>query len=280
MQEQQCLQNIPISVTYDIGTPKHDQEGRTITWEFDRFYLVAVYVPNAGSKLKWLEYRTTEWDVDFRNYLKGLELKGKPVILVGDLNIAYLDIDVYNPAEYERYPCFTPEEKASFNTFQSLGFVDTFRHIYPGKVKFSFWDVRGNMRRDNKGWRLDYAIVSEAILNSVLDSEIHSEYWGSDHWPISITLDLSKIDLKAFNEAINWDDILNDDKSDMDFEEDKLDMDFGFEDIDENDSNEEIPKKPDDTLQRENEENFEEAHSDRDNDSVYSYETPPDDFNF
>ena len=170
-----------MSVKFDIDSPKHDKEGRTITCEFEKFYLVAVYVPNSGSSLKWLDYRVNEWDVDFRNYLKSLEMKGKPVVLIGDLNIAPSDIDVYNPQGYERYPCFTPEEKSSFESFKKLGFVDTFRMKYPGKIKFSFWDVRSNMRRENKGWRLDYAVVSKYMCPSVLDSQIHTEIWGSDH---------------------------------------------------------------------------------------------------
>ncbi|CAI2359653.1 unnamed protein product [Moneuplotes crassus] len=222
---------IPLSVKYDIGIPKHDKEGRTITLEYEKFYLVAVYVPNAGSSLKWLNYRVAQWDVDFRNYLKSLELKGKPVILMGDLNVAQLDIDVYNPQGYDRYPCFTEEERTSFSMFKNLGFIDTFREIYPGKIKFSFWDVRSSMRKENKGWRLDYAIVSKSIFPAVVDSEIHTDIWGSDHCPISLTFDQSYIDLDDFKEDINFDENDSDDKSEMDFEEEeKINMpDFDCE---------------------------------------------------
>ena len=260
---------MPISVKYNIGVPKHDKEGRIITWEFEKFYLVAVYVPNSGSNLKWLDYRCNEWDIDFRNYLKSLELKGKPVILLGDLNVAPLDIDVYNPQGYEKYPWFTAEEKCSFAFLKNLGFIDTFREKYPGKIRFSFWDVRSNMRRENKGWRLDYALVSKSIYGSVVDSEIHTDIWGSDHWPISLTVDLSLIDIEEFKQDINWDDILDDEKSDMNFDDDEEEKinefqyehseDFKLNEIinEDNLNNSEIQIKEDD-IDKE----------------IYSYETP------
>jgi len=178
--------------------PKHDKEGRTITLEFEKFFYVGVYVPNSGATLKWQEYRTDEWDLDFRCYLKGLEQKGKPVILMGDLNVAHQEIDIFDPKRNENMACFTPEERQSFTNFCQLGFVDTFRELYPGKIKYSFWDIRDKSRKENKGWRLDYAMVSKQIMHLVKDSEIHNDYWGSDHCPISITCDIENIDLEEF----------------------------------------------------------------------------------
>ena len=259
---------IPLSVKYNIGISKHDKEGRTITCEFEKFYLVAVYVPNSGSTLKWLEYRCNEWDVDFRNYLKSLELKGKPVILIGDLNVAPLDIDVYNPQGYDKYPCFTAEEKWSFDTLKNLGFVDTFREKYPGKIRFSFWDVRSNMRRENKGWRLDYAMVSKSIFPVVVDSEIHTDIWGSDHCPISITLDHSQIDLEEFKQEINWNDILDDDKSDMNFDEEEEDEINVYE----YEHSEDF--KLNEINNEENILNIVEEKEEKINQEIFSYETP------
>ena len=195
----------PISAKYDIGVPKHDKEGRTITLEFDKFFLVASYVPNSGATLKWQEYRTDEWDLDFRCYIKSLEQKGKPVVLIGDMNVSHKEIDNFDPKRNENQACFTPEERQSFTNFLSLGFCDTFRELYPGKIKYSFWDIRDKSRRENKGWRLDYAIVSKGLMDHVLDSEIHNEYWGSDHCPISISLNLKAIDLNKFVEYMALD---------------------------------------------------------------------------
>jgi exodeoxyribonuclease III len=213
----------PISVVYDIGIAKHDREGRTITLEFDKFFLVGVYVPNSGATLKWHEYRTNEWDLDFRAYLKGLERKGKPVVLAGDLNVAHQDIDIYDPKRNEQMACFTPAERQSFSNFVRMGFTDTFRELYPGKIKYSFWDIRDKSRKENKGWRLDYVMISNSAMHAVKDSEIHNEYWGSDHCPVSMTLDATKIDLKQFTEDLknHTEEYAEDEerKSDLDMED-------------------------------------------------------------
>jgi exodeoxyribonuclease-3 len=259
---------VPLSVKYDIGVPKHDREGRTITLEYEKFYLVAVYVPNSGVALKWLEYRVNEWDVDFRNYLKSLELKGKPVVLVGDLNVAPLDIDVYNPQGNDKNPCFTEEERCSYASFKSLGFNDTFREKYPGKIKFSFWDVRQNMRKENKGWRLDYALVSKNVLPWVSDSQIHCDIWGSDHWPISVTIEHELIDVDEFREEMNCDE-LESEKSEMNFSDDEiLSPDNNLQcDFDPNSgSNEELSENWADNTIEENEANKE---------NIQEYQTPP-----
>jgi len=193
----------PISVVYDIGVPKHDKEGRTITLEFEKFYLVGVYVPNVGATLKWHEYRINEWDLDFRAYLKDLERRGKPVIVVGDLNVAHEDIDIYDPRRNEKMACFTKEEKQSFTNFLRMGYVDTFRYLYPGKIKYSYWDIRDKSRKENKGWRLDYCVVSRYLKDALVEAEIHNDYWGSDHCPVSVTLDLEKVDMEEFNIECN-----------------------------------------------------------------------------
>lgn len=192
----------PLNVVYDIGTPKHDREGRTITLEFEKFFLIGVYVPNSGATLKWHEYRTNEWDLDFRAYLKSLELKGKPIILAGDLNVAHQDIDIYDPKRNEQMACFTPPERQSFSNFLRMGYTDSFRYQYPGKIKYSFWDIRDKSRKENKGWRLDYVVISKWLDKNIKEAEIHGEYWGSDHCPVSLTIDVQNIDLLGFQEQV------------------------------------------------------------------------------
>ena len=137
-----------------------------LTAEFEKFYLVAVYVPNAGDKLKRHVYRTTKWDVDFQAYLKQLELT-KPVILAGDLNVAHQEIDIYDPAGKHKISGYTPEERSNFSDLLEEGFVDTFRHFYPSIKKFSFWSARGGLRPKNMGWRLDYFLVSQGFLGNI-----------------------------------------------------------------------------------------------------------------
>ena len=114
--------------------------------------------------------------------------------------MAHQEIDIYDPKRNENMACFTPEEKQSFSNFLSYGFKDTFRELYPGKIQYTFWDIRDKSRKENKGWRLDYAVASNYLIDSkvVIESEIHNNYWGSDHCPISVTIDATKIDLKAF----------------------------------------------------------------------------------
>lgn len=180
----------PLSVRYGLGISDHDSEGRLVTLEFDTFYLVTGYVPNSGDGLKRLSYRVTEWDPALINYLKELE-KSKPVVLTGDLNCAHEEIDIYNPAGNKRSAGFTDEERKSFETnFLSNGFVDTFRKQHPGVVGYTYWGYRHGGRKYNRGWRLDYFLVSESIADKVHDSYILPDVIGSDHCPIGLVMKL------------------------------------------------------------------------------------------
>lgn len=180
----------PLSIRYGLGISDHDSEGRLVTVEFDTFYLVTGYVPNSGDGLKRLSYRVTEWDPALSNYLKELE-KSKPVVLTGDLNCAYEEIDIYNPAGNKRSAGFTDEERKSFETnFLSNGFVDTFRKQHPGVVGYTYWGYRHGGRKYNRGWRLDYFLVSESIADKVHDSYILPDVIGSDHCPIGLVMKL------------------------------------------------------------------------------------------
>ncbi|KAJ4980127.1 hypothetical protein NE237_010907 [Protea cynaroides] len=180
----------PHSVTYGLNKSDHDSEGRLVTVEFDSFYLICSYVPNSGDGLRRLTYRVTQWDEDLSNYMKELE-KSKPVILAGDLNCAHQEIDIYNPAGNRRSAGFTDEERNSFETnFLSRGFVDTFRRQHPGVVGYTYWGYRHGGRATNRGWRLDYFLVSESIADKVHDSYIVPDVTGSDHCPIGLILKL------------------------------------------------------------------------------------------
>jgi len=175
----------PISVKYDLGIKKHDLEGRTITAEFENFYLVTCYVPNAGQDLSGLSYRTQEWDIDFKNYLNELRKK-KHVILCGDLNCAHKDIDIHNP-KVKKAAGFTPEERKAFGELLDSGFVDTFRHFYPDLQKFSYFNAKKiDNKKNNIGWRLDYFLVDKEGLSSIKDSLINEKIEGSDHLPIEL----------------------------------------------------------------------------------------------
>lgn len=180
----------PLSVKYGLGILDHDSEGRLVTVEFDTFYLISGYVPNSGDGLKRLSYRVEQWDPSLSNYMKELE-KSKPVILTGDLNCAHQEIDIFNPAGNRRSAGFTDEERESFDVnFLSRGFVDTFRQQHPGVVGYTYWGYRHGERNSNKGWRLDYFLVSESIADNVYDSYILPDVKGSDHCPIGLILKL------------------------------------------------------------------------------------------
>ncbi|KAE9619735.1 putative DNA-(apurinic or apyrimidinic site) lyase transcription regulator SAP family [Lupinus albus] len=180
----------PHSVKYGLGISDHDSEGRLVTAEFDTFYLICGYIPNSGDGLKRLSYRVTQWDPSLSDYLKELE-KSKPVILTGDLNCAHEEIDIYNPAGNKRSAGFTDEERKSFATnFLSRGFVDTFRSQHPGVIGYTYWGYRHGGRKTNKGWRLDYFLVSESIADKVHDSYILPDVVGSDHCPIGLVIKL------------------------------------------------------------------------------------------
>ncbi|UII29359.1 exodeoxyribonuclease III [Fulvivirga maritima] len=177
----------PISVTYDLDYEEHDQEGRVITAEFESFYLINVYTPNSGQGLKRLDYRQT-WDEYFLGYMKKLEEK-KPVILCGDLNVAHEEIDIARPKQnYNKSAGFTQQEIDGFDKYLAEGYVDAFRHFYPEEVKYSYWNYMFNARANNVGWRIDYFLVSQALMPKVEDSQIHNEYMGSDHCPVELVM--------------------------------------------------------------------------------------------
>ena len=177
----------PLSIQYDMGIAKHDDEGRVICAEFEDFYLVNVYVPNSGSDLKRLSYRQ-EWDKDFKAYLKEQE-KTKPVVVCGDFNVAHRDIYLANPKpNYNKSAGYMQEEIDGMDAYLGNGFVDTFRHFHPEQVKYSWWSYRAGARERNVGWRIDYFLVSEAFLPNVSNAEIHNEIMGSDHCPVSINI--------------------------------------------------------------------------------------------
>ncbi len=173
----------PINVTYGIGIEEHDNEGRVITAEFSEYYFVTVYTPNSKDKLLRLDYRMI-WEDEFLKYLKNLE-KSKPVIVCGDLNVAHKEIDLKNPKTNTRNPGFTIEERNKFTNLLDSGFIDTFRYFYPDKeFAYSWWSYRGNARKNNTGWRIDYFCVSESLKNRITDAQIQSNIEGSDHCPV------------------------------------------------------------------------------------------------
>lgn len=174
----------PINVTYGLGIGKHDTEGRVITAEYDKFYLVTSYVPNSGRGLPRLPYRSKEWDVDFREYLNKLN-KTKPVIMCGDLNVAHLEIDLANPKTNRKTAGFTAEERQGFTDLLAEGYIDSYRELYPEKEgAYTFWTYMGNARAKNVGWRLDYFVLSERLKEDLCDNVIRKDVMGSDHCPI------------------------------------------------------------------------------------------------
>jgi exodeoxyribonuclease-3 len=185
----------PLSVHNGIGNEKHDGEGRVITAEFDNYYLVTVYTPNAqnhdeNKRPRRLDYRTLEWDVDFLSYAKGLEKK-KPVVFCGDLNVAHREVDLANPRNNRKNAGFTDEERAGFDNILSAGFVDSFRHMNPEATDaYSWWSYRAGARKRNVGWRIDYFCVSESLKTEIRAAEIHADVHGSDHCPVYLELSL------------------------------------------------------------------------------------------
>eukprot|EP00850_Spirogloea_muscicola_P006070 SM000028S10164 [mRNA] locus=s28:753933:757696:- [translate_table: standard] len=176
----------PISVRYGMGIDDHDKEGRLITAEYEGHYVVVCYVPNSGDQLVRLDYRQHQWDRSLSAYLKMLE-HTKPVILTGDLNCAYEEIDIYNPMGNKRSAGFTVEERESFaRHYLQNGFVDTFRRQHPKKVAYTYWGYRMKTRPKNQGWRLDYFLVSEQLYDRVLDSYTIPDFPGSDHCPLGL----------------------------------------------------------------------------------------------
>ena len=176
-----------LSVSYGIGIEEHDQEGRVITAEYEDFYLVNCYTPNAQAELKRLEYRL-DWEAAFLGYLKELEIT-KPVILCGDLNVAHQNIDLKNWKTNGKNPGFSPEERNAFTNFLENGFVDTFRYFYPDlEGAYSWWSYRFNARKNNSGWRIDYFCVSEVLKDQLDEAFILNDVHGSDHCPVGLKL--------------------------------------------------------------------------------------------
>ena len=178
-----------LSFTYGVGIAEHDTEGRVITLEYEDFYLVTCYTPNAQQELARLDYRMV-WEDAFLAYLKGLDEK-KPVILCGDLNVAHKPIDLKNPGSNKRNAGFTDEERGAFSRLLENGFVDSFRHLYPDlEGAYSWWSYRFNARANNAGWRIDYFVVSQRLVEKIQAASIHPDVMGSDHCPVSVVLDL------------------------------------------------------------------------------------------
>ena len=177
----------PIQVNYGIGIEEHDQEGRVITLEFEKFYLVNCYTPNAKRELERLDYRM-QWEDDFRKYLLKLD-KTKPVILCGDLNVAHQEIDLKNPKTNRGNAGFTDEERSKMTELLDSGFVDSFRYLYPNQSdSYSWWSYMGHAREKNIGWRIDYFIVSEKLKKYIEEAKIHPDIFGSDHCPVELII--------------------------------------------------------------------------------------------
>ncbi len=178
----------PISVTKGLGIEEHDNEGRAITLEYEDFYLVNVYVPNAQNELKRIDYRM-RWEDDFRAYLKELE-KTKPVITCGDFNVAFQEIDLKNPKSNRGNAGFSDEERGKMGELQGAGFIDTWRFFYPDlEGVYSWWSYRFNARANNAGWRIDYFLVSESLKDRLKKAEILTDVMGSDHCPVVLEID-------------------------------------------------------------------------------------------
>ena len=179
----------PLSVKYGIGIEEHDKEGRVITIEFDKFFLVNIYTPNSKRELERLDYRQV-WEDEIRKYLLNLN-KTKPVIMCGDLNVAHKEIDLKNPKTNTHNAGFTIEERNKMTELLDAGFVDTFRYLYPDKEnEYSWWSYMRKAREKNVGWRIDYFIVSEDIKDKIKEASIYSEVMGSDHCPVGLEIEL------------------------------------------------------------------------------------------
>ncbi len=176
----------PLNVTYGIGIDEHDHEGRVITLEMPDFFLVTVYTPNSQDELRRLDYRM-KWEDDFQDYLQRLDAK-KPVIVCGDLNVAHQEIDLKNPKTNRRNAGFTDEEREKFTALLNKGFIDTFRTLYPEQITYSWWSYRFRAREKNAGWRIDYFVTSQRLLERIKDAKIHTEILGSDHCPVELLL--------------------------------------------------------------------------------------------
>lgn len=179
----------PISVRYGIGQEEHDKEGRVITLEYEKYFLVTIYTPNSKRELERLEYRM-EWEDEIRKYLISLD-KIKPVIMCGDLNVAHNEIDLKNPKTNRRNAGFTDEERGKMTELLNDGFTDSFRYLYPEKEEmYSWWSYMGHAREKNVGWRIDYFIISKSIEKNIEQASIYSDIYGSDHCPVGLEINL------------------------------------------------------------------------------------------
>ncbi len=176
----------PLNVIYDIEGEDHPKEGRVITLEYEDFFFVCAYVPNSKDGLKRIDYRM-HWEDDLRAHLMKLD-KSKPVIYTGDLNVAHNEIDLKNPDDNHFSAGFSDEERGKFNELLAAGFADSFRELYPEKVKYSWWSYRTRARERDAGWRIDYFVVSRRLMKDVKDSLIYNEIMGSDHCPVGLIL--------------------------------------------------------------------------------------------
>lgn len=178
----------PLSVAYGMGIEEHDKEGRVITLEFEKLYMVTVYTPNSQNELARLDYRMN-WEDAFLAYLKKLEEK-KPVVVCGDMNVAHKEIDLKNPKTNRKNAGFTDEEREKFSILLENGFIDTFRHFYPEQEGiYSWWSYRFKAREKNAGWRIDYFLVSECLKDKLMDAKILTDVMGSDHCPVELTIE-------------------------------------------------------------------------------------------
>ncbi len=176
----------PLKVTKGLPDGRYNDEGRILTLEYDNFYLINTYVPNSKRELLRLDYRM-EYEDAVRDYLIGLA-KNKKVILTGDLNVAHNEIDLKNPKTNRRNPGFTDEERGKLSELIQAGFIDTFRCLYPKKIKYSWWSYRMGARDKNIGWRLDYFMISSKLKDDLIESEILTDIYGSDHCPVYIDI--------------------------------------------------------------------------------------------
>lgn len=176
----------PINVSYGIGIEEHDKEGRIITLEFENFYLVTNYTPNAKRELERLDYRMI-WEDEIRKYLLELNTK-KSVIMCGDLNVAHEEIDLKNPKTNKGNAGFTDEERGKMTELLNAGFIDSYRYLYPEKIEYSWWSYMGHAREKNVGWRIDYFIVSNDFKEKIKDAIIYTDILGSDHCPIGLEI--------------------------------------------------------------------------------------------
>lgn len=178
----------PLAVSYGIGIDEHDHEGRVITLEYDKFFLVTVYTPNSQEELRRLDYRMT-WEDAFQAYLHQLDEK-KPVIVCGDMNVAHQEIDLKNPKTNRRSAGFTDEERSKMTQLLSNGFTDTFRTLHPEQITYSYWSYRFRAREKNAGWRIDYFLISDRLRPQLKGASIHTEIYGSDHCPVELDIDI------------------------------------------------------------------------------------------